>query len=150
MWIGLIIGGFGAGIGLVAAMVAPLLTVSGPLKYLGLAISIPVVLILTLVFSIVYKKVFKPLMVSDHLLATGVPTPGKLLKIWETGTMVNQRPLVGMSVEVNPPRLGTPYTVDTKSVLSLLEISKYQPGAPLRLRVDPENKMNVAVEGVAS
>jgi hypothetical protein len=148
MWVGLIVGGVGGGIGLVVGVVVPILTAPGPMKYMGLVMAVPMALIFLFVFGAVYKKVLKPLMESDKLLDTGVQTPGKLVKIWETGTLINHRPVMGMTVEVCP-KFGPPYQVDTKSVIGFLELSRLQPGASLVVRVDPKNKMKVAVEGPA-
>jgi hypothetical protein len=138
--IGLIFGG----LGLLAGMIVPLVTVPGPMKFIGLAVGAFTILL----WSKVFKGVLKPLMDQDKILKTGEQTSATLLKIWETGTYINNKPYLGMLLEVTLS--GEVYQVETKAVVSMLEIIHYQPGAKLIVRVDPMNKQNVVVEGLAS
>lgn len=140
MMIGLIFGG----LGLLAGIIVPLIVTPGPMKYMGLLIGVVVVLI----WSTVFRKVLKPLMAQDKLLKTGEQTTATLIKAWETNTYINNRPYLGMLLEVTLS--GEVYQVETKAVVSMLEIIHYQPGTKLIVRVDPMNKNNVVVEGLAS
>lgn len=140
MSIGLIFGG----LGMLAGIIAPLMTVDGPMKYMGLAVGAFMILI----WGTVFKKILKPLMQQDKLLETGEQTSATLIRAWETNTYINRKPYLGMLIEVTLS--GEVYQVETKAVVSMLEIIHYQPGTKLIVRVDKMNKHNVVVEGLAS
>src|SRR5688500_16764764 len=112
MTIGLVFGG----IGLLAGGLAPLLTVEGPMKYMGLMVGG----VMVLIWGTVFRKILKPLMAQDKLLKTGEQASGTLIKAWETGTYINRKPYLGMLVEVSLS--GEVYQAETKAVVSMLEI----------------------------
>jgi len=138
--IGLIFGG----LGLLAGIIVPLLVVPGPMKFMGLAVGAFTILL----WSKVFKGILKPLMDQDKILKTGEQASATLVKAWETGTYINNKPYLGMLVEVTLS--GEVYQVETKAVVSMLEIIHYQPGAKLIVRVSPTNKNHVVVEGLAA
>ena len=139
MRIGLIFGG----LGLLVGVIVPIIVAPGPMKFMGLGIG----LIIVFIWSKVFKGILKPLMQQDKILITGEQTTATLIKAWETNTYINNKPYLGMLLEVTLS--GEVYQAETKAVVSMLEIIHYQPGAKLIVRVDPMNKNNVVVEGLA-
>jgi hypothetical protein len=75
----------------------------------------------------------------------GVQAEATVLKMWDTGTTINDDPLVGFLLEVQP--LGLPaYQVETKTLVSRLSVANVQPGMGATVKYDPQNIKRVAVE----
>lgn len=82
---------------------------------------------------------------ADEIRAHGLPATATVLKIWETGTRINNNPVVGFLLEVHAEGL-KPYTTETKALISILMIPQIQPGATLKVKYDPDNPNRVALD----
>jgi hypothetical protein len=69
----------------------------------------------------------------------GLPARAKILKIWDTGTTINQNPVVGMLLEVHPPG-GATFEAETEQLISRLQIPAIQPGMELEVKYDPHTQ----------
>lgn len=69
----------------------------------------------------------------------GLPAQAKILKIWDTGTTINENPLVGMLLEVHPPG-GAVFQAETEQLISRLQIPVIQPGMELEVKYDPHTQ----------
>lgn len=83
---------------------------------------------------------------SRELQSTGVAADAEILSLWDTGITVNQDPVIGLKVRVQP-RDGAPYeaTIE-KSLVSRLDVPRFQPGRTIPVRFDPRNPSRVAVD----
>lgn len=105
--------------------------------------------ILGVVFYLIWVKLLQPMRESRKLLQTGSPAKAKILSIADTGVRLNHNPQILLTLEVTPDGGFQPaYQTQTKAVVSFVHMPQYQPGARLRVKFDPQNPMNVAVEGV--
>jgi len=131
--IGMIGGILGGAAGMVAAIIAD--PVGGS--------------ILSAIFIIIFGGVFwiffRPMIVSNKLLKTGVRAKAKILKVWDTGVTVNQNPQVGMLLEVTPTDR-MPFQAEAKQIISRLNPSLYQQGMEVNVRFDPDDTDKVAIE----
>lgn len=82
---------------------------------------------------------------SQHLKTNGVTANATILEVWETGTTVNDNPVIGMRVEVKPLR-HPPFTAKLKMLVSIVHIPQYQPGEVIPVRFDPNNLADIAVD----
>jgi len=82
---------------------------------------------------------------AEDIRLHGLPATATVLKIWETGTRINNNPVVGFLLEVHAEGL-QPYTAETKALISILMIPQIQPGANLKVKYDPENPNRVALD----
>lgn len=82
---------------------------------------------------------------SQHLKTNGVTANATILEVWETGTTVNDNPVIGMRVEVKPLR-HPPFTAKLKMLVSIVHIPQYQPGEIIPVRFDPNNLADIAVD----
>lgn len=71
-----------------------------------------------------------------------------MLALADTGVMINNNPQAQITLEVTPDNGMAPFQAVTRMVLSQLHIPQFQPGAKLRVKYDPQNPGNVAIEGV--
>jgi hypothetical protein len=80
------------------------------------------------------------------LQESGVPASARILEIWDTGITVNDDPVIGMRVEIDRPD-GSPYVATIpKSLISRLDVPRFQPGLTVPVRVDPRNPARVALD----
>lgn len=76
----------------------------------------------------------------------GVPAEAEILRLWDTGTTVNDDPVIGMEVEVLPGD-GDPYrAVIPRTWISRLDIPRFQPGRVIAVRYDPDAPARVALD----
>jgi len=83
---------------------------------------------------------------AKRLQATGMPANARILEIWDTGITVNDDPVIGMRVEIARPD-GTTYAAAIpKSLISRLDVPRFQPGATMPVRIDPDHPDLVALD----
>ncbi len=80
------------------------------------------------------------------LQKNGVPATATILEVWDTGWTVNDDPVIGMAVRVQPPS-GPSYEARIeKTPISRIAVPQFQPGATVPVRFDPQNPALVAVD----
>lgn len=130
--IGLVCGAIGAAVGITCAFMAD--PVVGGI----------IALVTTGSFYLVYRVAVKPAMEYSRILKTGTQATATILSLAETGTRINNQPLVKIELEVNMPG-SSPYTTVTRSVISYFQASQFQPGNMIPVMVDKQNKMKVVI-----
>ncbi|HSS76699.1 MAG TPA: hypothetical protein VLV54_08125, partial [Thermoanaerobaculia bacterium] len=66
---------------------------------------------------------------TKRIQESGVAARARILEIWDTGITVNEDPVIGIRAEVTRAD-GTTYTASIpKSLISRLDIPRFQPGA---------------------
>ena len=80
----------------------------------------------------------------ERLAQTGVPAQGRLLSVQQTGRLVNYNPEIQATVEVHHPQLGV-YQTQTTAIVPQIAIPRAQPGAPVQVRVNPQNQHEIAL-----
>ncbi len=83
--------------------------------------------------------------VAREIRANGIPASGKVLRIWDTGVLVNHDPVVGFLLEIHAEGLD-PYEAETKALISILWIPQIQPGKVLPVKYDPADPSRVALD----
>lgn len=78
------------------------------------------------------------------VLDKGQPARATILEISDTGTTINNEPVVRMLLEVNTPG-GVPFRAEAERLISRLDVPQYQPGAEVQVKYDPQSG-EVAVE----
>lgn len=67
-----------------------------------------------------------------------------VLKIWETGLIINRQPQVGFLLNVQHPD-GSSYEAQTKAVISIIHLPQIQPGSTLPVKIDAKDRTRVAL-----
>ena len=80
----------------------------------------------------------------ERLAQTGIPATGRLLQVQQTGRLINYNPEIQAVVEVHHPQFGV-YQTQTTAVLPQIAIPRAQPGAQIQVRVDPQNRNEIAL-----
>ncbi len=81
---------------------------------------------------------------AEGVLRRGLPAEAVVLKVWDTGTSLNDNPQVGLLLEVRPAD-GAPFQTETASVASRLEAARICPGAIVQVKYDPQDRRRVAL-----
>ncbi len=81
-----------------------------------------------------------------NILKRGEPAEAVILEVKETGiTLQGNYPVAKLLLEVRPRDGSEPYQVWTKCAVNRFDIPAFQPGAVVRVAVDPRNRKHVAV-----
>ncbi len=82
---------------------------------------------------------------SCEILSIGRPATATVIRLIDTGTTINNDPVVEFVLSVAPPE-GTPYEAHTKALVSRLDIPAIQPGRVFPAKYDPQNPSRVALD----
>ncbi len=80
-----------------------------------------------------------------ELQQTGQPAKATILRIWDSGTTVNDDPVVWLEVEVHPDN-GAAFQAKTKCLISRLDVPQFQPGCTIPVRYDPADHTRVGID----
>lgn len=80
-----------------------------------------------------------------EILAIGRPATGTITRLIDTGTTINENPVVEFVVRVVPEE-GEPYEAHTKALVSRLDVPAFQPGRVVPVRYDPANSARIAFD----
>lgn len=70
------------------------------------------------------------------ILSRGQPAEARILEIVDTGTTINQNPVVRFRLEVQPPGR-PPFEAEAERLISRLQIPLVQPGSIVHVKYDP-------------
>jgi hypothetical protein len=62
-----------------------------------------------------------------------------IVDMWDTGTTINENPVVGFKLQVEPIS-GAPFEAETERLVPRLMVSQIQPGTRVPIRYDPRTK----------
>lgn len=79
-----------------------------------------------------------------ELAVRGEPARARILAIWDTGMTLNDDPVVGMRLRVEPAT-GEPFEAETKGVVPRLQVCQVQPGNEVAVRCDPADPARVSL-----
>jgi hypothetical protein len=81
-----------------------------------------------------------------ELQASGIAAQAEVLSLWDTGITVNQDPVIGLKVEVRPADRPPYQATIAKSLVSRLDVPRFQPGQVIAVRFDPRDPSRVAID----
>lgn len=79
------------------------------------------------------------------ILAIGTPASGRIVKLVDTGTTINDDPVVEFVLEVTTTG-GEIYEARTKGLVSRLDVPAVQPGRVVPVKFDPADRTRVAMD----
>jgi hypothetical protein len=101
--------------------------------------------ILIVVMGIVFATLFHFYrIIVPPTIKNGVTARAKVLKVWDTGTTINDNPQIGMLVEVSPS-MGSVFQAEAKTIVSRLNAALVQPGIAAKVVYDPGNLKRIQV-----
>jgi hypothetical protein len=118
---------------------------TGTLTVIIIAAVVLITLVSLIPMIVIFKRVFGGIKKNNTLLANGELGQAKILKIWDTGTTLNDNPQIGMILEVHAANR-SPYQVETKCFVSRLRIPQVQPGAIVNVKIDRQDTAQIALD----
>lgn len=101
--------------------------VAGLLIAVGVSVLILPLIGFGLIFAAVFLPVIRGLRKNSRILAEGQPAAARILSVSETGTTINNQPLLDISLEVRP-RAQPPFQADLRQAISLIYLASMRPG----------------------
>ena len=80
-----------------------------------------------------------------EILAIGQPATATIVRLIDTGTTINNDPVVEFVLEVQP-REGEAYEARSKGLVSRLDVPQVQPGRVVPVKFDPRDRTRVALD----
>jgi len=80
-----------------------------------------------------------------EILAIGRPATGTIVRLIDTGTTINNDPVVEFVIQVAPVE-GEAYEARTKALISRLDVPAIQPGRVVPVKYDPQDRMRIALD----
>ena len=108
---------------------------------LPIIIVVPVLMIV----GVVVMRMLRGSAQNREVLAHGTSAPATIVRVWETGTRLNDQPQIGVVLQVQPADKPA-FQAETKMFISYLQAAQLQPGMLVNVRYDPQNPGKVAVE----
>lgn len=130
------------GVGLAAGVEALTTQVGPPMSDWLSAVLIGAFILFSIVFA--FRLVLKGPRQRRHLAQAGIAGKAQLLVIEQTGTRVNDEPMIKLRMLVQLPDRAA-YTVLHKEVVPTILLSRLVPGSSVDVRVDPKNPKLMAV-----
>jgi hypothetical protein len=76
--------------------------------------------------------------VGERLQAKGLSAQAVILKIQDTGTTINQSPVVHFKLRVEPQDRPS-FEAETEQLINRLQVPQFQPGVKVPVRYDPDS-----------
>jgi len=109
----------------------------------ALFIIIPIVIAVVVIFFVV--RMTRGL--SAGSIKNGITAQGTILRTWDTGTTINDNPVVGFALNVTPTTEPA-FQVEMKQIVSRIQIGAFLPGATVQVVYDPADHKKVKIQSV--
>ena len=76
-------------------------------------------------------------LLNRKVLRTGKPATARIVSVNDTGTYINHQPLAHITLEVQRDD-GSPFQAETERILGYSQLSRFQAGATVNVRYDPD------------
>jgi hypothetical protein len=101
---------------------------------------------LSIVLVLVIRRFIQKKVGPDRtVLEQGIAAKAKIISVQQTNMLVNYQPQAIFQLEVYPPS-GMPYQATTKTVISMVNIPQYQPGAEISVKIHPTDPTKVEID----
>lgn len=108
-------------------------------------VAVGIVLVVTVLFFLSLRKDAREMAQAQALIATGEPARAKILRMWDTGTTLNDDPKVKFLLEIQPSGRD-PYQAEVKCYVSRLSLPQVQPGNVIAVKIDRQDATRIALD----
>jgi hypothetical protein len=105
--------------------------------------------VVSLVLAAVYLLMIRRANKADRLRHVGTPGKAIIEGMTQTGTYVNEQPVVKLDLEVQPDGLPA-YSLKKKGIVPLMALGQLGVGNALPIHVDPNDRENIVIDWGAS
>jgi len=97
----------------------------------GVSCAIPLIL-----YILIYVGGSRAAKRQQEIMATGIQATAVVEKAWQTRASVNNIPMIGLRLAVEPPDR-EPFQIEVKKLVSLVQMGQIQPGSRIAIKYDP-------------
>jgi hypothetical protein len=105
------------------------------------------ILVVTVGSMILFSRISGGL--SAGAVKNGVMAPATILKTWDTGTTINDNPVVGFALDVHPQNEPA-FQAEMKQLVSRIQIGAFLPGQSVQVMYDPANHKKIKIQEVGA
>lgn len=105
---------------------------------------IPLGVLFALTFILIFGSMLAGSFQNARIRKNGRPGKAKIVGLYETGTTINQQPVVGFELEVRS-EYGELFQAKTEQLISRFNIHAYQPGTEVEVKYDPDTRAVVII-----
>jgi hypothetical protein len=118
----------------------------GSMPYAGAGMSLTGLVLIAIGIGLIVAGVvwFRRARDLDRISATGIPGTAQITGLTQTGTMINQQPVIGLDLLVHLPDR-PPYPVSKREIVPLILLGSLQQGS-LPVKVDPARPDKVVIQ----
>lgn len=116
-----------------------------PTAVIVIAAAVGIVLFVTVLFFLSLRKDAIEMAQAQSLIATGESAQAQVLRMWDTGTTLNDDPKVKFLLEVHPSGRAS-YRAEVKCYVSRLRLSQVQPGNVIAVKIDRQDETKIALD----
>ena len=109
------------------------------------AVAVGITLVVTVLFFRSLRRDFREMAQARELIAAGESAEAKVVRMWDTGTTLNDNPQIKFLLEVRPSGRA-PYQAEVKCYVSRLRLSQVQPGNVIAVRIDRQDETKIALD----
>lgn len=80
-----------------------------------------------------------------RIIAIGKPASATIVRLIDTGTTINNDPVVDFVLQVTPPE-GEAWEAHSKALVGRLDVPSVQPGRVVPVKYDPRDRTRVALD----
>ena len=106
-----------------------------PILGIGAMVLIPTIGVLLIMGSVLIP-LFSSMRSKNNIIAQGQSAEAKILALADTGTRINDNPLVSFTLEVHPPAQ-PPFRAEARQTVSVIHLPSYQPGKIVNVKFMP-------------
>jgi hypothetical protein len=109
------------------------------------AVAVGITLVVTVLFFLSLRKDAIEMAQARTLIAKGEAAQAKILRMWDTGTTLNDDPKVKFLLEIQPSGRD-PYQAELKCYVSRLSLPQVQPGNVIAVKIGPQDATKIALD----
>jgi len=106
-----------------------------PIVSIGIMVLIPIIGVLLITGSVLIP-LFSNMRNKNNIIAQGIPAEAKIIALADTGTRINNDPLVNFTLEVHP-QMQPPFRAEARQTVSVIHLPSYQPGKIVNVKFMP-------------
>jgi hypothetical protein len=106
-----------------------------PIVGIGAMVLIPIVGVLLITGSVLIP-LFSSMRSNSKIIEQGKDAEAKILALADTGTRINNNPLVNFTLEVHP-QMSSPFQAVVSQTVSVIHLPSYQPGKIVNVKYMP-------------
>ena len=118
---------------------------SPPVPIFVLLLVVGILILVFVPLGIVFGTIRRQYYPDARILQEGDPAEATITRLWQTSVRVNNRFGIGMELDVRRPGYA-PYTARVRTLVGILNVSKFEVGKIVPVKVDPNRPERVYLD----